>query len=140
MSLKKLAWKLGFTKERKEELSDLLYDEGVVSFKQYEPAQKTYYTMLSPEVPPMYSMMSGKITQAMISDEKYSISFKGGKEEFDLDDQPLFLRFNMGDRVKLAYKEVYNTVHDYSPPDFSGKRQVKKDVSRRVFISAEKIE
>jgi hypothetical protein len=131
MSMKKFWHKCGFTESRRTELSDILYDTGVVSSKEYQEENDNRALGLA--------MGNLALGMAMSEDEAYNINLKGQKTSFELDDEELYNKFEVGDNVKIGYREQYKFKVDYVPPNFDQKQDIDKWLSDYIFVSAEKI-
>lgn len=129
MSLRKLGWNLGLTRETIEELSDILYETATVVSKDHEEGE-------------VYSWLWGSVNPALgflwAEDEEYNISFRGERTSFDLDDEKLFKAFKTGETVKLGYTEVYELTYDYIPPAFDRKQFLGKRLKGYRFVNATK--
>src|SRR3989344_3182217 len=81
MGLKKIGWSLGLTKERRTELSDVLYETGRVTAKNYQGGINSL----------PFGIATGNIGLgiALSKDEEYNISFRGQRISFDMDDEVL---------------------------------------------------
>jgi hypothetical protein len=132
MGLKQLGWSLGLTKEKRTELSDVLYETASVTAKDYQEKEDGLLT----------GMAMGNLAMGMLfeKDEKFSVSFKGQKTSFDINNEKIFKSLKIGDRVRLSYQEKYKSTYDYIPPNFDQKQQLDKVLSGYKFVSAEKIE
>jgi len=131
MTLRKLWQRCGFTEGIRTELSDILYETGTVSAKEYQEEED--YLALG------VAMGNPALGIAMSEDEEYSISFKGPKTAFDLEDEELYQKFEVGDRVKIGYREEYKIRTDYVAPNFEQKQDIDRWLSDYIFVSAEKI-
>lgn len=129
--LRKIGWSLGLTKERRTELSDVLYEIGKVTAKNYQEEEDN--------LPLGIAMGNIALGLALSEDEEYNISFRGSKTSFDFDDKELFRAFKVGDKVRLGYREKYKVTSDYVPPNFDQKQQLDRVLSDYIFESATKI-
>jgi hypothetical protein len=130
MGLRKIGWILGLTKERKTELSDVLYETGSVTAKNYQEEEDN--------LPLGVAMGNIDLGVALSEDEKYNISFRGPRTSFDFEDEGLFRAFKVGDKVKIGFREEYTVTSDYIPPNFDQKQQLDRVLSRYRFVSVDK--
>ncbi len=132
MGLKQLGRSLGLTKEKRTELSDVLYETASVTAKDYQEKEDGLLT----------GMAMGNLAMGMLfeEDEKFGVSFKGQKTSLDINNENFFKSLKIGDRVRLGYQEKYKSTYDYIPPNFDQKQQLDKVLSGYKFVSAEKIE
>lgn len=137
MLLRRLGWTLGFTKDVREELSELLYEIAVVS-KDYEPENDQRTTGMLAGAAAGNPAAGLAIGILMSEDEEYNITFKSPKASFSFDDEELFSRFQRGDRVKVGYREVRKVTYDYVPPNFNEKKPIERTLAGYKFESAEK--
>lgn len=121
MKLRKIGWRLGLTKERVKKFSDVLYETAFIT-------SKTYYEE------PVF------LRYGMLGKKHYRISFDGNPASFDLDSEGLFFSFEVGDRVKLGYREEYTDVYDYTQTDFDKKQFIKTTLTKYRFASVQKLE
>lgn len=116
LKLRKLGYKLGFTQESKEELSDLLHDTATVTNKKI--------TMPGPMAP-----------------FKYNIALTTKSTDFYIDNRrKLYENLEVDDKVRVSYREVFRLDYDYIPPDFEKKQFVRKLLKRHLVENVEKIE
>jgi len=122
MGIRTIAFNLGLTKERRTELSDdVLYELGKVNFKRHDTID--------------FEAMLGYFALGTYGpDEFYEIGFGGQKTSFRFNNKRLFNAFNMGDKVTIAYREVYTATYDYIPPEFRKKRLVDRVLSDTRFV------
>ena len=118
MNLKTIGYRLGFTREVREELSDLISTPAVVKEKKYYPEDGSFIFL-------------------GISTCLYSVTFT---TEADKDvtfyESSLYHHFEAGDLVKINYMEKFLTAYDYVPPDFKNKQRVERVMSGLHLVSA----
>ncbi len=132
MNLTKIAHSFGLTQEERKELSDILYETGVVESKDYhEP-----FSIICPC--PMPAVPECGFIQRKYAAE-YNVHLKGEKKSLKLNNEELFNKVNVGDKIKVSYKEVYAGIYDYVPPDFLEKKLIDVILSGYEYISAEKL-
>lgn len=138
MILKRIARKLGWTEEKKKELSDILSETATVS-KNYTPRKDNLATGVALGTAMGNTAMGLALGSAMSHSERYEISFNGDKTYFSFDDEELYEQFQDGEKAKISYREAWEEIYDYIPPDFEYKRFITKKFSGHRFINAEKL-
>ena len=141
-----LCQKLELTRVEKYELSDIVYEEGIVEAKNYEE-EGVYNTgggarglaIGAAMGAPAIGLALGTAISRSRSGEEFKIKFKGDKVSFDLDDEKLYRKFKVGDRIKLGYRNHFIATFDYTPPNFDKMNLLEKRISHAEFVSAEKI-
>ncbi len=129
MKLKQIGWRLRLTEQTRTELSDILYETGEVTAKNRRIEDS--YVMLG--------FADGAMTLPLNEDKGYHISFRGQRTSFDLDDKAIFRAFEVGNKVRIAYRERYRETYDYVPPDFNAKKLVYRVMSGFKLVSVQKI-
>jgi len=124
MSLKKLSWWLGLTKENRVELSDLVEERAFVASKKHEPVVlSTGFLGSVPRFPsPGYS-------EGMMPYDAYSVHFQGDTRIVTGDGYNLFERFNVGDKALIGYKLRTERVLNYPSPDAPEKVVVSENIT-----------
>ncbi len=99
---RKLAHKLGLTRDYVREASETLYETAVVTSKEQTRE---------------YRMSHEPFGGPSRVEDHYKIMLEG-PVNFELDDERLYKSLEKGHKVKVAYKVIHNSVYDYVPPNF----------------------
>ncbi|MCI1779251.1 MAG: hypothetical protein LKI53_04755 [Bacteroidales bacterium] len=126
MYLKRIAWRLGITKKIKIELSELIYERGVVAkkflFDEYDKYPVNDHDDL--------------IGIIGLTTYDYHILFKGEKVNFFIKDRMLFDKLERGADVIITYREKYKVFFDYTSENFDKKQEVKREFIENIFVNA----
>lgn len=114
MVLRKIGWKLGLTEEKRTEVSKVLYEEGGVTAKNYQLEDDWLG----------FALGVAMLAPVPRFNDEYNISFRGQKTSFNIDNKMLFEEFNVGDKVRIGFREKYDIISDYVPPNFKQKQQI----------------
>jgi hypothetical protein len=126
MSLKKLCYFLGLTKERREELSDVIYEDAELVDKRHI----LDHVQLTPQSDPLYNGVL--INEYLVEIKGASgVSFVENREE-------IFNQFEIGDKMILGYKKVFQSTYNYPTPDSKEKQRMAKELISHQFVSAAK--
>ncbi|PIN81223.1 hypothetical protein COV11_02400 [Candidatus Woesearchaeota archaeon CG10_big_fil_rev_8_21_14_0_10_30_7] len=126
MNLTKLGWHLGLTKRWKTELSDLITEEGTVTWKHYVEARSD-----ATSLPAGDWDIRGEL--------HYYITLEGKTVQFHLDSPSVYKQFEEGDKVKINYQKAHLLTLNYVAPNFDNKVEVKRRKLKDKFVTAEKI-
>ena len=132
MVLEKFFYTLGATKENRKELSNKLYDNAIVSGKQYIEDTVDEYLALG------YALEDPAMGYAIGEEARYLIKFDGEKTSFIIDDEGIFDFVEIGEEVILGYKEIYQSTYDYLPPNFNKKQRIKKEILDYELINVKR--
>jgi len=134
-----ICWKLGLLKEKRIELSDIIYETAVVTSKNHKKGES--YLPLYSTMDDFYQNLaiSPACSGLIIKGEEYNIGFKGKTVHFDLNNKELFNSLKPRDRVRLGYKEVYENIYSYIPSYFDHKFLIDGILKEYKFVSAKKI-
>jgi hypothetical protein len=116
MSFRKLGHRLGFTRETRVELSDLISESAVVTEKKHIPDD-------------------GSLIFLGIPTESYFITFKTDSREITIGNPSAFHQFELNDRVKLNYMDRYLASYDYIPPNFEEKQLIVREHEGHKLVS-----
>lgn len=131
---RRLAHKLGLTKEKVEELSETLYETAMVASREHTkeesfPSYTYTYAGFRPYI---------RYGNPVYGRDHYHVRLDGAVS-FYLDDESLYNSLQEGDGVRVAYKKVDELVYDYVSPDFKNKRLVKREFLRNEVVSVERV-
>lgn len=124
-----------FKREFKRELSDIIYEQAVVTSKKHSPEED--YTYLGIAVGnSINDLPTGLgLAAAMHQDEKNYITFTGQKVTFDINNKEIFNRFELNDPAEISYKEIYSAT--YEDLDNDGEKDlVEKTLEGYKFLDA----
>lgn len=124
MAIKRLGWKLGLTKEKRQELSDVICVEDKVAKKE--------------KVPNLFAYGSAEWFAA--GGDKCCVTLAGSNVSFTLNPWHELNSYNEGEKVRVAYREVHTITLDYVPPDFEAKKAVERKLAGYELVKTEKIE
>ncbi|MDD4878690.1 MAG: hypothetical protein PHO02_06700 [Candidatus Nanoarchaeia archaeon] len=114
--IRKIAHKMGFTKDVEFRESGAMCDEAVASKKEWFPG-------------------------AAFLEPTYLITFKANKEEMEMVvPEKTYDSITEGNRVALSYARVYRQSYDYVPPYFDQKELIETKCVDFEFIEAELLE
>jgi len=137
--LNKIKYHLHLSEECQTELSDIIYEEGIVSSKNYEEEDDGIATGIVMGVALDDLSAGAAYGCAMSEDEEYNIGFKGKNVSFDFDDEDLYNTYELGEKVIIAYKQRCTSFFDFVPPNYSKKVFIEKKFSGKKFVGVEKI-
>jgi hypothetical protein len=133
-TIKRIAHKLGLTRERRRELSDIISETAVVesTFKE------------SGVYPPMPTEpFGGKHFEigASCFYTNYFVKFRCEATPLEVNDEFLYRTLHAGDKVNLSYKTISEVIYDYVGDDYSKKQELpeSRSIVGRKLESAEKI-
>jgi len=109
-------------KERKRELSDIVYETATVHKKYISKKDDAFQK----------SLVYGNWALGM-GEEQHWVRFKGQPASFRFNNKKLFEKFEEGEQAKVGYKEVYIAVYD------KGILLLKRTLVDYKFVSAEKL-
>jgi hypothetical protein len=129
-TIKRIAHKLGWTRETKRELSDLISETAVV--------ESTFQTTsaYTPSYGPAYGGMH--MSQPIICTD-YWVKFGSETNPIEVCDEFLYRTLHAGDKVNISYRKITEMIFDYVGDDFSQKQEIEHTIAGCKLERAEKI-